>query len=89
MSSIKAGEAGQTATFTIRVPFLQLGFGDVVKLVGEQANFGSWSLSAAPALAWTEGHHWVGTFELPPDTYQFKVRPLDPHRRQALSCSQL
>ena len=69
----EAESGGGAATFTIRVPFLQLGFGDVVKLVGEQANFGSWNASAAPALAWTEGHHWVGTFELQPETYQFKV----------------
>ncbi|KAK9833607.1 hypothetical protein WJX74_000373 [Apatococcus lobatus] len=69
----QAGQASSPATFSIRVPFLQLGFGDVVKLVGEQENFGGWSLSAAPALAWTEGHNWVGTFELAPDTYQFKI----------------
>ncbi len=71
----QAGQVGDAATFSIRVPFLQLGFGDVVKLVGEQPNFGAWSISAAPALAWTEGHNWVGTFELQPDAYQFKVCP--------------
>lgn len=69
----QAAQGGSSATFSIRVPFLQLGFGDVVKLVGEQESFGGWSLTAAPALAWTEGHNWVGTFELAPDTYQFKV----------------
>lgn len=69
----QAGSAESTATFHITVPFLQLGFGDVVKLAGGQDQFGGWSLSAAPALAWTEGHNWRGTFEMAPDTYQFKV----------------
>ena len=79
----QAAQAGASATFSIRVPFLQLGFGDIVKLVGEQESFGGWSLTAAPALAWTEGHNWVGTFELAPNTYQFKVceiqTSLHPH----------
>ena len=73
LTRAQAGQGSQAATFSIRVPFLQLGFGDVVKLVGEQPTFGGWSISAAPALAWTEGHNWVGTFELQPSTYQFKV----------------
>ena len=84
----EAGQVGSAATFSVRVPFLQLGFGDVVKLVGEQQSFGGWSLSAAPALAWTEGHNWVGTFELAPDTYQFKVRDLVIEKGECAHCWQ-
>ena len=48
----RAGQGAEAATFSIRVPFLQLGFGDVVKLVGEQANLGN-GLSVQP-------RHWHG-----------------------------
>ncbi|KAK9835486.1 hypothetical protein WJX74_001225 [Apatococcus lobatus] len=47
-------------------------FGEIVKVVGEGDQLGSWDPPAAPAMEWSEGDNWTLQLDLAPGAYDFK-----------------
>ena len=58
----------------LSVPY-KCAYGEVIKVVGNAPELGNWNADAARAFSWTDDNVWVRDLQLPPGTYEFKVRP--------------
>ncbi|KAF6265320.1 carbohydrate-binding-like protein [Scenedesmus sp. NREL 46B-D3] len=48
--------------------------GQSVVLVGSHPSLGDWSLDGALPMAWTDGHVWKASIELPPDSMDLEYK---------------
>ncbi len=57
-----------------QVPNFRLaGYGDTLRVCGENPVLGCWSVAAAPRMRWEAGDNWSVTLPLSPGTHEFKV----------------
>lgn len=70
------GDTRGVVQVRFHVPGFRLaGYGDTLRVCGENAVLGSWSVAAAPRMRWEAGDNWSVTLPLAPGTHEFKVGP--------------
>lgn len=62
-------------------PPLQVHWGQEVVLVGSHERLGAWSVDAGARMAWSEGHTWSTSVELPLGAdLEYKFAVVDPRQ---------
>ena len=80
--ALEEEQAGtDVATARVRVQVIkQVYWGEHLRVVGGAAALGGWEVGAAPELAWSEGHRWSATLDLPVGVaLDFKLVRVSPH----------